>query len=175
MLKLQITLQLGEHLSWSKPDKHRFFTQIRFFLSDEPYLFKYCPDQIIRRCLPEDEHHSALTFWHEFACDGHFGPWKIAEKVFRSGFYWSTLFNDSNNFRKLYVRCQMTGWITCKDMMPLTPILEVEIFDVSGIDFIGPFPISFSNQFILVAVGYVSKWVEVVPTRTNERTSGGDK
>ena len=39
----------------------------------EPYLFKYCPNQIIRRRLPEDEHHSVLTFRHEFACGGHFG------------------------------------------------------------------------------------------------------
>ena len=52
--------------------------------------------------------------------------------------------------------------------MPLNPILEVEIFDVWGIDFMGPFPNSFGNQFILVAVDYVSKWVEVVPTKTND-------
>ena len=53
-------------------------------------------------------------------------------------------------------------------MMPLNPILEVEIFDVWGIDFMGPFPNSFGNQFILVAVDYVSKWVEAVPTKTND-------
>ena len=52
--------------------------------------------------------------------------------------------------------------------MPLNPILEVEIFDVWGIDFMGPFPNSFGNQFILVAVDYTSKWVEVVPTKTND-------
>jgi len=38
--------------SWPGQDKHRFMTQIRFFFWDEPHLFKYCPDQIIRRCLP---------------------------------------------------------------------------------------------------------------------------
>jgi len=32
----------------------------------------------------------------------------------------------------------------------------------------GPFPISFGNVYILLAVDYVSKWVEVIPTRTNE-------
>ena len=51
--------------------------------------------------------------------------------------------------------------------MPLAPILEVEIFDLWGIDFMGPFPISFGNQFILVAADYISKWVEAIPTRTN--------
>ena len=43
--------------------------------------------------------------------------------------------------------------------MPLNPILEVEIFDVWGIDFMGPFPNSFGNQFILVVVDYVPKWL----------------
>jgi len=46
------------------------------------------------------------------------------------------------------------------------PIIIVEIFHVWGIDFMGPFPSSFENEYILFAVDYVSKWVEVVPTRT---------
>ena len=144
------------------------FTQIRFFFWDELYLFKYRPDQIIRRCLPDDERHSVLTFCHEFACGQHFGPRKTAEKVLQSGFYYPILFKDSFNFYKFCARCQMMGQITRKDMMPLTPILKVEIFDLWGIDFLGPFPISFGNQFILVAVDYVSKWAEAIPTRTND-------
>ena len=52
--------------------------------------------------------------------------------------------------------------------MPLSPILEIELFDVWGIDFMGPFPNSFENQYILVAVDYVSKWVEAIPSRTND-------
>ena len=47
------------------------------------------------------------------------------------------------------------------------PILEVELFDLWGIDFMGPFPPSFNNLYILLAVDYVSKWVEAIPTRTN--------
>ena len=53
-------------------------------------------------------------------------------------------------------------------MMPLNPILEVEIFDVWGIDFMGHFPNSFGNQYILVAVDYVSKWVKAVLTKMND-------
>ena len=52
--------------------------------------------------------------------------------------------------------------------MTLTSILEVEIFDVWGIDFMGPFPPSFGNLYILLAVNYVSKWVEAVTTTTND-------
>ncbi|XP_022843336.1 uncharacterized protein K02A2.6-like [Olea europaea var. sylvestris] len=52
--------------------------------------------------------------------------------------------------------------------MPLNSILEMEPFDVWGIDFMGPFPPSFSNQYILVAVDYVAKWVEAVALPTND-------
>jgi len=48
------------------------------------------------------------------------------------------------------------------------PDLEVEIFDVWGMDFMGPLPNSFGNQFILVVIDYVSKCVEVMPTKTND-------
>ncbi|XP_028753407.1 uncharacterized protein LOC114712997 [Neltuma alba] len=44
--------------------------------------------------------------------------------------------------------------------MPLNNILEVELFDIWGIDFIGSFPKSFNHEYILVAVDYVLKWVE---------------
>jgi len=45
-----------------------------------------------------------------------------------------------------------------RNEMPLQSILEVEVFDCWGIDFVGPFPSSYSNEYILVAVDYVSKW-----------------
>ena len=52
--------------------------------------------------------------------------------------------------------------------MPQQGILEIELFDVWGIDFMGPFPPSYSNTYILVAVDYVSKWVEAIATPTND-------
>ena len=52
--------------------------------------------------------------------------------------------------------------------MPLNPILVIEIFDCWGIDFMGPFPPSFGNLYILVVVDYVSKWVEAVACKKND-------
>jgi hypothetical protein len=49
--------------------------------------------------------------------------------------------------------------------MPLTNNLQVELFDVWGIDFMGPFPKSYDSEYILVVVDYVSKWVEAIPCR----------
>ena len=64
--------------------------------------------------------------------------------------------------------CQITGNISKKHEVPLTNILEVELFDVGGMDFMGPFPPSFWDLYILVAVNYVFKWAEVVALPTND-------
>jgi len=109
-----------------------------------------------------------LALCHDLACDGHFGSRKTVENVLQSGFYWPTLFKDSFNFCKLCKNCQMTGRISSRDMMPLNLILDVEIFNIWDIDFMWPFPISFGNQYILVAVDYVSEWVKAVLTRTKD-------
>ena len=61
---------------------------------------------------------------------GHFGLRKPAEKVLQSGFYWPTLFKDAYEFCKTFPKCQMVGRISKRDMMPLNPILEIELFDV---------------------------------------------
>jgi len=53
-------------------------------------------------------------------------------------------------------------------MMPLFHILVVEIFDVWGIDFKSPFPPSFRFEYILIAIDYISKWIEAVLTRIND-------
>ena len=52
--------------------------------------------------------------------------------------------------------------------MPLQGILVVQIFYVWGIDFMGPFPSSFGNMYILLAVDYVSKWVEATACPRND-------
>jgi hypothetical protein len=49
--------------------------------------------------------------------------------------------------------------------MPLMNNLQVELFDVWGIDYMGPFPKSRDAEYILVVVDYVSKWVEALPCR----------
>ncbi|KAM2960453.1 hypothetical protein FF1_030149 [Malus domestica] len=149
-------------------ERKKFLAMVKHYIWDEPYLFKYCPDQIIRRCVPESEHQSILTFSHTLACGGHFGAKKTSLKVLQSGFFWPTLFKDAFDFCSKCDRCQKMGNISRRNEMPLNNILVVELFDVWGIDFMGPFPSSFGYLYILVAVDYVSKWVEAIATRTND-------
>jgi len=53
-------------------------------------------------------------------------------------------------------------------MVPLNPILVVELFDVWGITFMGLFPNSYGYLYILMDVDYVSKWVEAIACKTND-------
>nr|CAN67014.1 hypothetical protein VITISV_042810 [Vitis vinifera] len=78
---------------WKAQDMKHFFAKIHAYYWEEPFLFKYCADQIIRK---------------------------------------------------------------------------FDLFDVWGIDFMGPFPMSFGNSYILVGVDYVSKWVEAIPCKHND-------
>jgi hypothetical protein len=55
--------------------------------------------------------------------------------------------------------------------MPLTTNLQIELFDVWGIDYMGPFPKLGKFEYILVVVDYVSKWVEALPCRTADHKS----
>ncbi|KAM1830351.1 hypothetical protein ACFX14_023056 [Malus domestica] len=153
-------------LTWQQ--KKRFISLVRHYYWDEPYLWKHCPDQCIRRCVPDDEMEEILRHCHSLACGGHFGATKTAAKVLQSGFWWPTLFKDAHTFVSTCDRCQRIGNISSRHQMPLNNILEVELFDVWGIDFMGPFPSSYGKQYILVAVDYVSKWVEAIALPTND-------
>jgi hypothetical protein len=141
---------------------------VKYFFWDDPYFFKYCPDQIIRRCIPEHDQSNVISFCHDHACGGHFSAKKTTAKILQCGFYWPTLFRDAHTYCTSYERCQKLGSISRRNMMPLNPILIVKIFYVWGIHFMGPFPNSYGNLYILVAVDYVSKWVEAVACKIND-------
>ncbi|XP_070013687.1 uncharacterized protein [Nicotiana sylvestris] len=82
-----------------------------------------------------------------------------------------SLYKDAGDFVKRCDEFQRAGGISKKDETPLNTILEVDNFDVWGIDFMGPFVSSCGNTYIFVAVDYVSKWVEAVAFPNNEARS----
>ena len=60
------------------------------------------------------------------------------------------------------------GNISQRNEMPLEGILVVQFFYVWGVEFMGPFPSSFGNLYILLVVDYVSKWVEAIACPRND-------
>ncbi|KAL4323612.1 hypothetical protein GQ457_11G024420 [Hibiscus cannabinus] len=124
--------------------------------------------KVLRRCAPEEEQKDIMYHCHVASCGGHFGGNRTAAKILQSGFYCPTLFKDAHAFAKACDRCQITGKISRRNEMPLQNILEVELFDLWGINFMGPFPSSHGDLYILLAVDYVSKWVEAIATPKND-------
>ena len=94
-------LVIGEvPTEWKAQDKKHFFAQIHAYYWEKPFLFKYCVDQIIRKCIPEEEQHGILSHCHENACGGHFAYQKIVMRVLQSGFCSPSLFKDAHTMCK---------------------------------------------------------------------------
>ncbi|GJY59249.1 reverse transcriptase domain-containing protein [Tanacetum coccineum] len=141
----------------SSKQKKKFFKDVKHYFWDDPYLFMICADQVIRRCVYGQEAVDILTACHNRPTGGHHGANYTAKKVFDSGFYWSTIYRDAHD---LVTRCdayQRQGKISQRVEMSQNAIQVCEIFDIWGIDFMGPFPSSRGNKYILVAVDYLSK------------------
>ncbi|GKC69130.1 reverse transcriptase domain-containing protein [Tanacetum coccineum] len=147
--------------------KNKIFLDIKHYFWEEPYLFKVCSDSIIRRCISGPETRTILDQCHHRPTGEHYGPNTIAKKVLDLGFYWLTIIKEAHTQVRLCEACQKTGNISKHDEMLLNNIQVCEIFDIWGIDFIGPFSKSYKFEFILVVVDYVSKWAEAqaLPTK----------
>nr|GEZ14478.1 reverse transcriptase domain-containing protein [Tanacetum cinerariifolium] len=120
--------------------KKKFFKDVKHYFWDDPYLFRIC-------------HHGAnLT----------------AKNVFDASFFWPLIYRDAHEMIKTCDIFQRQGKISQRDEMPQNSIQVYEIFDIWGIDFMGPFSSSKENKYILVAVDYLSKWVEAKSFPTND-------
>ncbi|GJS84744.1 reverse transcriptase domain-containing protein [Tanacetum coccineum] len=128
----------------STQQKRKFFKDVKHYFWDDPYLF---PLEILKAC-------------HEGPTEGHHSANITARKVFDAGLFWPTIYQDAHSMIKSCDACQRQGKISHRDEMPQNAIQVCEIFDVWGIDFMGPFPSSRGNKYILVAVDYLSKWVK---------------
>nr|GEZ64945.1 reverse transcriptase domain-containing protein [Tanacetum cinerariifolium] len=104
-------------------------------------------------CVSGQEAIEILKACHYGPTKGHHGLNYTAKKVFDSGFYWPTIYRDAQDLVKNYDVCQRQCKISERDEMPQNSIQVCEIFDVWGINFMGPFSSSRGNKYILVGEG----------------------
>lgn len=54
-------------------------------------LFKLGPDQILRRCIREEELFDILSACHDGPCGGHVSSKRTTFEALQAGYYWPTL------------------------------------------------------------------------------------
>ncbi|GJY26486.1 reverse transcriptase domain-containing protein [Tanacetum coccineum] len=144
----------------TRQEKQKFFNDLRHYFWDKSFLFKQCADQIIRRCVAGNEAAQILQQCHSSPSGGHHGIATTARKVFEARFYEPNIFRDVQKLVWACDTCQRARNISSRDETPQKYIQVCEIFDLWVTDFMGSFPSSNGNKYILVAINYVSKWVE---------------
>ena len=85
--------------------KRKFFHDIRYYFWEEPQLFHVRADQIIRRCVLEEEQAHISSMCHSSLCGGHLASRKTGAKALQSVFYWPTLFKDAIKYCKECLKC----------------------------------------------------------------------
>ncbi|GJU41074.1 reverse transcriptase domain-containing protein [Tanacetum coccineum] len=132
------------------PNEHLMVLRSKF-KDDEPWYADFI-NYIVGKVVPPNwtfekrkrsETLKILAHCHSGPTGGHHSANVTIKKVYESKFYWPSVFKDANEY-------------VC------------EVFDIWGLDFMGPFPQSRGNKYILVAVDYVSKWVEAQALPTND-------
>nr|GEX66034.1 reverse transcriptase domain-containing protein [Tanacetum cinerariifolium] len=103
----------------SSQQKNKFFKDVKHYFWDDPFLFKICANQVIRRYVHGQEAIDILMACHNGPTGRHHGLNYTAKK----------------------------GKISQRDEMPQNVIQVCEFFDVWCIDFMGPFPSSRGNKF----------------------------
>jgi hypothetical protein len=78
------------------------------------------------------------------------------------------MYEDMKDFIQRCGACQRHENINSRDDISLTNNLQIELFDVWRIDYVGPFSKLKNCEYILVVVDYISKWVEAMPCRATD-------
>jgi len=121
---------------------------------DEPYLLRVCSGGLLKRCVLVEEGIKIIERCHSSPYGGHYGAFCTQAKIWQCGFFWPTMCKDTREFIQRCEPCQRHGNINTIDAMTLTNNLQVELFDVWVIDYMGSFLPSKKCEYILVAVDY---------------------
>jgi hypothetical protein len=86
-------------------DKKKIIRDSRLYLWDDPYLHRVHADGMLRRCIPAFETWKILERCHSSPYGGHYGAFRTKAKVWQSGFYWPTMYDDTKSFVRRCSRC----------------------------------------------------------------------
>ncbi|GKC44581.1 reverse transcriptase domain-containing protein, partial [Tanacetum coccineum] len=99
-------------------EKRRFFSQVKNYFWDEPYAFKLCPDNVMKRCVAGNEILKILAHCHSGPTGGHHSASITGRKVYESGFFWPSIFKDAKDYVMRCDACQRSRNISSRSEMP---------------------------------------------------------
>ncbi|GJX22070.1 reverse transcriptase domain-containing protein, partial [Tanacetum coccineum] len=104
--------------NWTPEKRRIFFSQVKNYFWDEPYAFKLCSDNVMRRCVAGNEILEILGHCHSGPTRGHHSASITRRKVYESGFYWPSIFKDAKDYVMRCDACQRSGNISSRTEMP---------------------------------------------------------
>ncbi|GJV79777.1 reverse transcriptase domain-containing protein [Tanacetum coccineum] len=104
--------------NWTPKKRRRFFSQVKNYFWDEPYAFKLCSDNVMRRCVAGNEILEILAHCHSGPTRGHHSASITGRKVYESGFYCPSIFKDAKDYVMNCDACQRSGYISSRSEMP---------------------------------------------------------
>ncbi|GKC82611.1 reverse transcriptase domain-containing protein, partial [Tanacetum coccineum] len=107
---------------------------------DEPYAYRLCTDNTMRRWVTGSEILEILAHFYSGPMGGHHSASVTGRKVYEAGFFWPNTLKDAKDYVMRCDACKRSGNISSRSEMPQNNIPVCEVFDVWGLDFMGPFP-----------------------------------
>ncbi|GJS80266.1 reverse transcriptase domain-containing protein [Tanacetum coccineum] len=103
---------------WTLERRKRFFSQVKKYFWDEPYVFRLCLDNVMRRYVAGDKILEILAHCHSGPTKGHHSASVTGRKVYEVGFYWPSIFKDAKDYVMKCDECQKLGNISSRNEMP---------------------------------------------------------
>ncbi|GKB03453.1 reverse transcriptase domain-containing protein [Tanacetum coccineum] len=101
-------------LNWTPEKRRRFFSQVKYYFWNEPYVFKLCSNNVMRRCVAGNKIFEILAHCHSGPTRGHHSASITGRKVYESGFYWPSIFKDAKDYVMKCDACQRSGNISSR-------------------------------------------------------------
>lgn len=135
-------------------------------------LYKRSFNQMLLRCLDEDEAAKVMIEIHEGCCGPHMSGFMLAKNLMRQGYFWLTMERDCHEYVKRCFKCQEYGNLIHSPASELHNLTSPWPFAIWGMDIIRKISPKSTNghEYILVAVDYFTKWIEATSLK---QTRGG--
>ena len=101
-------------------NKRKLIYESHHHIWDKLYLFRVCLDGLLRRCVPAEEGIKIIERCHSSPYGGHYGAFRTHAKIWQSGFFWPTMYDDTKDFIWRCGACQRHRNINSRYAMPLT-------------------------------------------------------